>query len=47
LFYVTYAEHDEPCLKSAIIFSTILLEFAQATKPIVAYTVGVGHLLPD
>jgi hypothetical protein len=47
LFYVTYAEHDEPSLKSATHFSTILLEFAQATKAMVAYTVGVGDLLPD
>jgi hypothetical protein len=44
---VPYAELYEPYLKSAIVFSTILLEFVQATKTIVAYTVGVGHLLPD
>jgi hypothetical protein len=44
---VTYAEYNEPSLKSAIIFSTILLEFSQETKAMVAYTVGVGDLLPD
>ncbi|MDP4873359.1 MAG: hypothetical protein NWQ92_08105 [Sphingorhabdus sp.] len=44
---MTYAEYDEPFLKSAIIFSTILLDFAQATKAMVAYTFGMGDLLPD